>query len=168
MERRSCDDRLKPPPTTGQFSAAVDTVVLSASIKMHHLRARLAEPVRKRTTGCRRLNRKEKIVREESSTPVRALYDVPEAMALLNLSRTLIYKLIRTRRLVTVTQGRRRLVRLTRSWSTSSCSCGSQAVMMVARRSRGEGSLFWNEKRQRWIGIVSQGYAASGKVVRPG
>ena len=35
--------------------------------------------------------------------------------------------------------------------------------MMVARRSRGEGSLFWNEKRQRWIGIVSQGYATSGK-----
>ena len=34
---------------------------------------------------------------------------------------------------------------------------------MVARRSRGEGSLFWNEKRQRWIGIVSQGYAANGK-----
>ena len=40
--------------------------------------------------------------------------------------------------------------------------------MMVARRSRGEGSLFWNEKRQRWIGIVSQGYAASGNVVRLG
>jgi integrase len=35
--------------------------------------------------------------------------------------------------------------------------------MMVARRSRGEGSLFWNEKRQRWIGIVSQGYAPNGK-----
>ena len=35
--------------------------------------------------------------------------------------------------------------------------------MMVARRSRGEGSLFWNEKRHRWIGIVSQGYAANGK-----
>jgi hypothetical protein len=35
--------------------------------------------------------------------------------------------------------------------------------MMVARRSRGEGSLFWHEKRQRWIGIVSQGHAASGK-----
>ncbi len=49
-------------------------------------------------------------MREESSTPVRALYDVPEAMALLNLSRTQIYELIRTRRLVTVTQGRRRLV----------------------------------------------------------
>jgi excisionase family DNA binding protein len=48
--------------------------------------------------------------REESSIPVRALYDVPEAMALLNLSRTQIYELIRTRRLITVTQGRRRLV----------------------------------------------------------
>ena len=42
--------------------------------------------------------------------PVRALYDVPEAMALLSLSRTQIYELIRSRRLVTVTQGRRRLV----------------------------------------------------------
>jgi hypothetical protein len=49
-------------------------------------------------------------MREESSTPVRALYDVPGAMALLSLSRTQIYELIRTRRLVTVTQGRRRLV----------------------------------------------------------
>jgi hypothetical protein len=34
---------------------------------------------------------------------------------------------------------------------------------MVARRSPGEGSLFWHEKRQRWIGVVSQGYAANGK-----
>ena len=42
--------------------------------------------------------------------PVRALYAVPEAMTLLNLSRTQIYELIRSRRLVTVTQGRRRLV----------------------------------------------------------
>jgi excisionase family DNA binding protein len=42
--------------------------------------------------------------------PVRALYDVPEAMALLNLSRTQIYELIRSQRLVTVTVGRRRLV----------------------------------------------------------
>jgi excisionase family DNA binding protein len=46
----------------------------------------------------------------DSSIPGRALYDVPEAMALLNLSRTQVYELIRTRRLVTVTQGRRRLV----------------------------------------------------------
>ena len=42
--------------------------------------------------------------------PVRVLYDVPEAMVKLNLSRTQIYELIRSRRLVTVTQGRRRLV----------------------------------------------------------
>ena len=41
---------------------------------------------------------------------IRVLYSVPEAMALLNLSRTQIYELIRTSRLVTVTQGRRRLV----------------------------------------------------------
>lgn len=40
----------------------------------------------------------------------RALYGVPEAMALLSLSRTQIYELIRSNRLVTVTQGRRRLV----------------------------------------------------------
>jgi hypothetical protein len=35
--------------------------------------------------------------------------------------------------------------------------------MMVARRSRGKGSLFWHEKRQQWIGVVSQGYAPNGK-----
>ena len=42
--------------------------------------------------------------------PTRLLYDVQEAMALLNLSRTQVYELIRCGRLVTVTQGRRRLV----------------------------------------------------------
>ena len=40
----------------------------------------------------------------------RELYTVPEAMARLNLSRTVIYELIRSGRLLTVTQGRRRLV----------------------------------------------------------
>ena len=44
------------------------------------------------------------------TVPTRALYDVSEAMELLSLSRTQIYELIRSRRLVTVTQGRRRLV----------------------------------------------------------
>ena len=44
------------------------------------------------------------------SVPVRALYDVSEAMVMLNLSRTQIYELIRSQRLITVTQGRRRLV----------------------------------------------------------
>jgi excisionase family DNA binding protein len=46
----------------------------------------------------------------DPAAKVRALYSVREAMALLNLSRTQIYELIRTSRLVTVTQGRRRLV----------------------------------------------------------
>ena len=47
---------------------------------------------------------------EKSAVQVRALYSVPEAMDLLNLSRTQIYELIRSARLVSVTQGRRRLV----------------------------------------------------------
>jgi excisionase family DNA binding protein len=46
----------------------------------------------------------------DSGVGTRALYSVPEAMALLNLSRTQIYELIRTARLLSVTQGRRRLV----------------------------------------------------------
>jgi excisionase family DNA binding protein len=46
----------------------------------------------------------------DPAAKVRALYSVPEAMALLNLSRTQIYELVRTSRLVTVTEGRRRLV----------------------------------------------------------
>jgi excisionase family DNA binding protein len=50
--------------------------------------------------------------------PVRALYDVPEAMTLLNLSRSQLYELIRSQRLVTVTVGRRRLVRPRRSTTT--------------------------------------------------
>jgi excisionase family DNA binding protein len=47
---------------------------------------------------------------KEVATQVRALYSVPEAKAMLNLSRTQIYELIRSRRLLTVTEGRRRLV----------------------------------------------------------
>ena len=46
----------------------------------------------------------------DQTVPVRVLYDVSEAMSLLSLSRTQIYELIRSRRLVTVTVGRRRLV----------------------------------------------------------
>ena len=38
------------------------------------------------------------------------LFSVPEAMEMLGMSRTVIYELIRSGRLVTVTQGRRRLV----------------------------------------------------------
>jgi excisionase family DNA binding protein len=40
----------------------------------------------------------------------KALYRIPEAMALLSLSRTVIYEQIRTGRLRTVRQGRTRLV----------------------------------------------------------
>ncbi len=34
---------------------------------------------------------------------------------------------------------------------------------MTARRSRGDGSLYWDEPRQRWIASVTVGYAPSGK-----
>lgn len=40
----------------------------------------------------------------------RVLYSIPEATALLGLSRTVIYEQIRANRLHTVTQGRRRYV----------------------------------------------------------
>lgn len=46
----------------------------------------------------------------EKVARVRALYDVPEAMELLSMSRTQIYELIHSNRLVTVREGRRRLV----------------------------------------------------------
>jgi excisionase family DNA binding protein len=46
----------------------------------------------------------------EMAQPARALYAVTEAMAMLNLSRSQIYELIRSDRLLTVTVGRRRLV----------------------------------------------------------
>jgi excisionase family DNA binding protein len=44
------------------------------------------------------------------TTPDRALYRVPEAMALLSMSRSAIYELIRSRRLRSVKQGRSRLI----------------------------------------------------------
>ena len=55
-------------------------------------------------------NRSEELTVNELGHPARVLYDVPETMALLNLSRSQLYELIRSRRLVTVTVGRRRLV----------------------------------------------------------
>lgn len=52
------------------------------------------------------------MMRTKSTAQVRArlLHDVPEAMELLSLSRTQIFELIRSHRLLTVTVGRRRLV----------------------------------------------------------
>ncbi|MFF3251144.1 helix-turn-helix domain-containing protein [Actinacidiphila glaucinigra] len=46
-----------------------------------------------------------------TATPARAaLYRVPDAVKVLNLSRTVIYELIRTGRLRTVKEGRARLI----------------------------------------------------------
>ena len=40
---------------------------------------------------------------------------------------------------------------------------------MTARRSYGEGGLYWNEKRQRWIATVTLGYDGRGKrIVKTG
>ncbi len=57
-------------------------------------------------SGVRRSSLADKTV----GAPVRTLYAIPEAVVLLSLSQTQIYELIRSDRLHTVTQGRRRLV----------------------------------------------------------
>jgi len=36
---------------------------------------------------------------------------------------------------------------------------------MTKRRSRGDGGLFWDERRQRWIASVTVGYDGRGKRV---
>jgi excisionase family DNA binding protein len=53
---------------------------------------------------------KRRAMNSATNLSARAVYTVPEAMAMLNLSRTVIYEQIRSGRLLTVTQGRRRLV----------------------------------------------------------
>jgi integrase len=35
--------------------------------------------------------------------------------------------------------------------------------MMTARRSRGDGGLYWDRSRERWIAVVTVGYTASGR-----
>ena len=45
-----------------------------------------------------------------TTLPGPALYTAPQAMEMLNLSRTVMYEQIRSGRLLKVTQGRRRLV----------------------------------------------------------
>jgi hypothetical protein len=51
-----------------------------------------------------------------------------------------------------------------RSIDTLRCWCMRPAgTIMVTRRSNGEGGPSWNEKRERWIGRASIGYAPSGK-----
>ena len=61
-------------------------------------------PPHHRGSGVRRCSMADKTV----GIPVRALYAIPEPMVLLSLSRTQMYELIRSDRLLTVTQGRRR------------------------------------------------------------
>lgn len=50
------------------------------------------------------------VIDRRANPPRKALYRIPEAMALLNLSRTVIYEQIRAGRLRTVKQGRARRV----------------------------------------------------------
>ena len=86
-------------------------------------------------------------------------------MALLNLSRTQIYELIRTSRLVTVTQGRRRLV------PADSITDYVQLLLAeyAGRRAWPRGvatakaASAGTEARQRWVGRASLGYNADGK-----
>ncbi|GAA3698361.1 hypothetical protein GCM10022204_13350 [Microlunatus aurantiacus] len=59
------------------------------------------------------------------------LHSVPEAMEMLGMSRTVIYELIRSDRLVTVTQGRRRLV-------PASAIADYVALLLVEARSDGQ------------------------------
>jgi excisionase family DNA binding protein len=58
----------------------------------------------------RYLMAKRRAMNSGATLSARALYTVPEAMEMLNLSRRVIYEQIRSGRLLTVTQGRRRLV----------------------------------------------------------
>ena len=41
--------------------------------------------------------------------------------------------------------------------------CGKVGLVMVTRRSRGEGALFWHEGRQRWVAVVDIGLPRKGK-----
>jgi hypothetical protein len=44
-----------------------------------------------------------------------------------------------------------------------------QAAVVTTRRSRGDGGLFWDENRQRWIAEVTVGYTPAGtRIVRRG
>src|SRR6476659_4300588 len=97
---------------------------------------------------------------------VPVMYDVDEAAEALRLSRSLLYELIRSGRLRTVTAGRRR--------AGSGRSVGgvcriSERHGMTERRARGDGGLHWDEKRQRWIATAAVGYDGRGKrIVRRG
>ena len=88
---------------------------------------------------------------------------------MLKLSRTVIYKQIRSGRLLTVTKGRRRLVQ------ASSITAAYVDLLvkkrwlgpMPTRRTHGEGSLDWDESRQRWMAAVDVGFRPTRRFLSP-
>src|SRR4029450_4241161 len=87
------------------------------------------------------------------------VYDVDEAAEALRLSRSVLYELIRSGRLRTVKQGRRRLVPVS-ALAEYVDPLGSSDV---TRRARGDGRLHWDEHRQRWIATTTIGYGGRGE-----
>ena len=73
------------------------------------------------------------------------LYGVDEAAIALSLSRSVLYELIRSGRLRTVKAGRRRLVPVA---ALDEYVHFAGRCCMTARRSHGEGGLYWNDKRR--------------------
>ena len=90
------------------------------------------------------------------------LLRVGEAGQRLNIGRSVMYELIRSGRLRSVKVGRLRLIPTT-ALTEFVEQLGKGRCSMTTRRSRGEGSLFWHERRQRWIAEVTIGYDGRGK-----
>ena len=98
----------------------------------------------------------------------RALYTVPEAMKMRNLSRRVIYKRIRSGRLLTVTKERRRLVQASSMTAYVDLLVKKRWLgPMPTRRTRGEGSLDWDESRQRWMAAVDVGFRPTRRFFSP-
>lgn len=99
------------------------------------------------------------------TTAAPVLYRVPDAVRVLRLSRTVVYDLIRVGRLRTVKEGRARLIPASAIAEYVALLESEAKGAMTKRRSRGDGGLHWDEKRQRWIATASLGYDPSGKRV---
>ena len=97
----------------------------------------------------------------------RALYTVPEAMKMRNLSRRVVYKRIRSGRLLTVTKERRRLVQAPSMTAYVDPLVKKRWLGPPTRRTRGEGSLDWDESRQRWMAAVDVGFRPTRGVFSP-
>ena len=78
----------------------------------------------------------------------------------------MLYELIRSGYLRTVKQGRRRLVPVS---ALAEYVASLEFVCMSSRRSRGDGGLQWDQRRQRWVATATVGYDGRGKrLVRHG